>query len=271
MPTSEEIEQKALEYGVLVANVKKLREEEAELKKGNEGLAEQRGLLNKEIGDTQAAKERVRGELIEIEKQREIARQIKQEEFDAEKRVLEDQRKTLAQGTKNLAEIETALNARAEEVAKRERVVRDANGALDKRNHALTVEASRLELEAVTLAAREQAMTDREKAVEKREVEVGERLRRAETAESNQKSALEQSRALAAKASDDILGANARLQEIKDLESRNQEALRQIKLFVEVSVDALKYMKQNVRNYDAIDAYFKTTFPALVERTQDHV
>jgi chromosome segregation ATPase len=87
MPDKATLDQTALDYGVLVAETKKLREEGAELRKENESLAATRAMLNDEVAAAEEAKTRVRRELVDIEEQKKAMQQVASDELSAEKRV----------------------------------------------------------------------------------------------------------------------------------------------------------------------------------------
>lgn len=268
MPDQTVIDQTALDYGVLLAGIKEKLQEKAVLENAIEAAAQQRTMLNDEIAKAEEAKVRLRQEVIELEKQKEAVAKVQNEEIVSEKRLVEDQRQKLARATAELAEVEEALNKRKAELEGRERALREAQNINESKGRALIVEAGRIDNEKVQMTVRENLVNERERAAEQKEMETEEKLKKALIAESNQKSALETSRTLAKKASDDNLGAQAKLNEIKDLERRNEEALKQIQLFCEVADEALLYMKNNVKNWDAIENYFKEVFPAVVSRSK---
>lgn len=270
MPDKTTLDQSALDYGILVAGIKKMQDTKEELDAEIAAATTQKMVLLEELDMNTKAKERVRQELIDMEQQREAMRVVQTDELAAEKRIIEDQRQTLAKSTKELAEVEAVLNQRKAEVEGKERSLREAQNMNEAKTRANIVESGRLDGVKSDMETRENVMQDRERVTALKEVETADRLHKAGIAEATALSAEKVAKEAAQSASDDRLNTQARFNEIVAMEERNTEALRQLQLFCNVAKEALLYMKNNVRNFDAIDAYFATTFPALVERI-DHV
>lgn len=266
MPTTEKVDQAALDYGILLANTQKVRQEKADLETETQALMDKRKMLNDENAKTQDATSRVRATLIELEKQVEAVKKMKLEEIENEKRLVEDQRQKLSKGTEDLKKVEEALNRRTIEVESRERNLKEAQREQETRVRQLNQESVRVEaLEREVKTMRDIAL-DRARELAKKEDEVGTRLRKAEDAEKSVKSIQAQNRNDMEKAADDRRLAELKMNELSIAEERMTALRNETKLFIDVAKEAMTFIQQNVRNHDAIDAYFRDRFPALVNR-----
>lgn len=265
MPSQQELDEKAHDYGVLVAGINKLRAEEQALKSGNAALAEQRGLLNDELEKTRAAKDRVRGELIDLEKERDAFKAAAKDELEAEKRVLAEQRAGLSKGLEDMKAIEKNLDARELAVGNRERILREAEKTVEAKGKAQLAEDSRLDTLARSLETREAALNARSSQLDAKASDVARRLKDAETAESHQRALMETTKRDAKQASDDRLAANAKIAGLNDLIQRNEGILAKIQQFCDVADDARHYIGSHIGDQNAIQAYIDAKFPEVTQ------
>lgn len=269
MPNQEDAEKAALEYGMLVTNTRTVREEKAQLESDCKALADQRTMLNEEIGKTQDGISRVRSELMEAEKQLEAARQMKLTELENEKRLVEDQRQKLSKASQELKEVEDVLSRRELYLETRERNFNDAQAILESRVRRMDQEMNRLDIVERETGAMRELLNEKERKLQNAENETAQRLRAAQDIE-------ESSRSLQSKNKEDIQNMEnekrltaTRLIELSGIEERTNQALKEVQLFDEVAKEAVTFIQQNVKNYDAIANYFEKTFPALINRLQN--
>lgn len=265
MPKQEELDQKALDYGVLLAGLEKVRKEKEKLEGEIAELTGRRDVLSKETQEGKEAHQRVRNELIELEKQLETLRKAGNDELDAEKRIVEEHRKSLSKGLEDLKKMEDTLNSRTASVEGRERLLAEAEKQVESKGRAQGAEDSRLDTLAQQLQVKENSVLTRERAVTEKESDVDRKLKDMKTAESNQKAAMEQTRIDRQQANDDMLAATAKLAEAKRYMEQNEETLRQMRLFCDVVQDARDFIASHTGNRDAIMAYLDEKLPKFTE------
>jgi|GEM_PF-3611927 len=277
MPEKETTDAAALEYGIVLAATKKLREEQqaarqekAEIQTENAALLEQRSMLNDEIAKTQNRKEEVAQGVLEAQKELRAAKKMKMDEVDAEKRIVENQRRKMTETTQELATVEKTLKARTADVEERERQLRIAQGTNESMARGNAVEVVRLDEMEKELHERERHSSERGKILEARELEAERMLRKASDMETAALNAQETSREDMRRAIEERRGINTVLYEAKDTQASTRALLQDIQRFCNVAQESVRFIQNNVKNYPVIDQYFRDAFPTVVARLSTH-
>lgn len=265
MPTQQDLDQKALDYGVLVAGISQKKKELDELTGSITDVVEKKEKMEKELAEGKEAADRLHKEVIDLEKELEAKNKLKVEEVTAEDRRLSTERASLAAAVKQQTELADQLDKRETDLKSKDAQLKDQLARLEQDRKALAEASVQTEEKAKTAGALIAEAQTLQKATEKQAKEVGEQLRAAKAAESNAKAAEQNVKKMSKQADDDRSAAESAKQTAETAAAGNTELLRQIKLFNDVLTEHVQYIADNVKNPDAILNHFATQYPALAD------
>lgn len=265
MPTKEELDLKALDYGVLVAGIEKMKVERTTLEADIETAKAAKARLDTQVKEAEEAFARLHKEVTDTEKELEEKRRLKNEEIDNEDRRLAAERASLAEALKQHSEIADALDKREADVLSRENQTKDREKELDSKQRKLTELSFEVDEKAKKADATLKAAEGIQREVETQLTEVGKRARDAKAAESSAKSAQENATRLATKASDDQLAAANDRRVAEDSAAKTQKKLDQLTGLLAVMEEHVAYIAEHAqpKQLDAILNHFGKKYPEL--------
>lgn len=266
MPTQAEIDQKALDYGVLVAGIEKAK---TELNRVNAELDTNKTLnerLTKQNEEASAAFDKLHGQVTDMEKEIEEKRRLAQEENANEDRRLAAERKALADAIVQHEKLVDLLDKREADVESKEGVMKDREALVEQRLRAIVDTESKLEVREKKVKEEVEAATSLKKEAERLMEEAGTRLRDAKAAESAATSAKETNTKLATQCDDDMRQAAADRHAAEDKLAQAQRIHDQTTRLTDVLTEHIKFISDNVKKSDTILNHFAVHYPDIADK-----
>jgi len=265
MPTKEELDQTALDYGVLLAGIKEKTLERNKLNEDIEQLAQKRTMLNEEIAKAKEANDRVRVELIDQENRLAEARKAKADELLNERQIVEAQRQANDKQARQNNETADAIKLRDDNLTSREKALGVAQKALDARVKKVNDDSIAVDDAKRDLEARERQLATGKRDLEDQQKVVDKRLRDAMTAESNGKAAMETARIETKRAQEDRLKEQSHMLEAQQWSEKRQKAERDLRVLIPVFSEIRDFIKGHISTPGAIDLYIRQKHPEIAQ------
>ena len=263
MPTQEELDTKAHDYGLYVAKIPVLKQQAEELQTQLDDLNAQIAGQNKVLTETQAALPPLRDELVQVQKNIEESKATLVETQRVEDIANETTRKQLSDQASEIEALAKEVEKRSFDVSGREQEVRDALVDIEDQKTKIINERDQNadkanELDAALKDA-SKAKADAEKAMLEATTlveETNKRIVDAENAEANARADRLAAEEAAGKANADMLEAKSR-------HELNEKVLKEVRPLIAVEVELRQFIMEHLQNPDAVKAYIADKFPSV--------
>ena len=262
MPTKEEMEMAALDYGVLANATREKRIEKEKFEEEIATLTEEKARITGEIDQNREANDRIRAELISEEKRLEDLRKQNGDELLADRQIVEAQRRDNDQKIRELNALSQEMEKRDSDLTARERAIGLAQNAMDARAKKLTNDWITLEDEKKSLGDRESKLATDKRDLDRLRVETDELLRKANATMSNASAAMETAKNESRKASDDRLKEQANMIEAQNWGLHRQAAEKQIRQLLPLLYETKDYIRANIKSPEVVDLFIRSRFMA---------
>lgn len=261
MPTSEELEQRAHDYGFYTSKIAEMKIEETALKASLAELQGQEEARKGEIASHEEAVTKLHQEVLDLEQK---ITQLKKDQDEAKKvdrAIADQQHKANAEEVARLDTLSKEMDRRKESLDTRERTLKEEQARVETRERVTIDKIGESERKLAESQDIFQKANIIKRENETKMIEMNTILRKTQDAEASAKSAQEQAR-LDRLSSEETAGkAKNDMYDMQHSAEKNAAIVAEMKNLVPVLTDLRKFIMENVKNPDAIFAYVEQHFP----------